>query len=133
MFKKFFPVGYIILLGACSKTEMNQPSADQHYDDAEFHTAALNFSGYTWQVRNTANIISGPGGNYFSKKPSMVFVDENGDLHLNIKKINNKWRCSEVYLTATTGYGKYIFVTKGELETYNEKIVAGLFTWDNFS
>ncbi|MBC8173229.1 MAG: hypothetical protein H7X71_04910, partial [Chitinophagales bacterium] len=27
----------------------------------------------------------------------------------------------------------YIFVTKGEVETYNEKIVAGLFTWDNFS
>jgi hypothetical protein len=76
-------------------------------------------------------VLQGPGGNYFSNKSTVVFLDNNGDLHLKILKNNNKWLCSEVYTKKNMGYGRYVFTTKGDLENYDKKIVAGLFTWDD--
>ncbi|HUM45310.1 MAG TPA: glycoside hydrolase family 16 protein [Chitinophagales bacterium] len=120
-----------LLLSSCQKADL-QPVETADSGEKLFFTA-LNFSGYTWTVRNSNNTQQGPGGNYFSPKNTVVFVDANGDLHLKILKNNKKWLCSEVYMQQATGYGKYIFTTKGNLESYDKKIVAGLFTWDNFN
>ncbi len=124
-----------IILSSCYKKEVVN-DADHNLANGkqeQMNVRTINFSGYQWQVRSTGNARQGPGGNYFSSNSLNVFIDANGDLQLNIQKALGKWGCSEVYTTNTTGYGKYIYVTKGNLENYDEKIVPGLFTWDNYS
>lgn len=88
------------------------------------------FSGYGWTKKGSGFPV-GPGPNYFSATENNVFLDANGYLHLKITKENNQWKAAEVISTANMGYGTYVFTVAGNLTTFNEKVVLGLFTWDN--
>lgn len=88
----------------------------------------LSFAGIDWYVR-TGN--GGPGPNNWSDAEDQVWVDDNGDLHLTIRKIDNIWYCSEVYAQQSMGYGNYRFYVASALENYDPHIVAGLFTYEN--
>ena len=88
----------------------------------------IEFGGYPWRVKRR-DFPAGPGPNYFSDKAEQVWVDEEG-LHLTIRKIFEKWYCSEVILDAAFGYGTYIVHTRGRVDIIDPSMVFGLFTWD---
>jgi hypothetical protein len=56
-------------------------------------------------------------------------VDENGRLHLSIRKIGGSWYSTEVALEEVLGYGDYIFTTYGRLDLLDPNAVFGLFIW----
>lgn len=86
------------------------------------------FSGITWKVRSgTGN----PGGNNWSDSPESVWVDEDGILHLRIRKENGIWYCSEIYSKVNLGYGEYRFYVASNVENLDKNVVAGFFTYLN--
>src|SRR6185295_13573759 len=91
--------------------------------------ASISFSNYQWTARNVMTNRQGPGPNFFSS--TNATVDGSGYLHMKIRKVQGKWACSEVFTNNNLGYGTYVFVTKGNIEMYDKKIVVGLFTWDD--
>jgi len=86
----------------------------------------LDFAGYTWNVRAGTG---GPGPNYWSNSTESVWLDDQGHLHMKIRKINNTWYCSEVYTTHYTQYGKHKFVVEGDIDNPDRNTVLGLFTY----
>ena len=96
-------------------------------------TGDLYFSGYYWNFKNTNDIAVGPGPNRFTSKYNNIFLDAGSSLHLKIVKNNSQWYCSELVSVKTFGYGTYIFTTASDLTTMNERVVLGLFTWNNYS
>lgn len=117
-------IAYFILstLNQCTvKQVISKSAADR----------VINFSGYTWIVRDTHDRTSGPGPNLFSNSEKNVWVDKNGKLHLSIVKRKGKWYCAEVTLDKKVGYGKYIFYINSSLSSLEEHIIAGLFTYLN--
>ncbi len=53
----------------------------------------IHWSGLEWYVKES-NEPQGPGPNHFSSDQESVWVDENGFLHLRIRKQGEKWLCS---------------------------------------
>ena len=87
----------------------------------------IEFSDRTWRVKGTG--WYGPGPNNFSHTPESVWVDENQQLHMTIKNIQNVWYCTEIVLDEALGYGDYIFTTVGDLNQIDIRTVLGLFIW----
>lgn len=90
----------------------------------------LSFSGYNWIVKSSETPV-GPGPNYFSDSDKNVWVDSQGQLHLQITEIDGIWYCAEVICENNFGYGKYVFYIASKVEELNENVVAGFFTWDD--
>ncbi len=93
----------------------------------------ISFSGYTWNVRNTAGAYSGPGLNTFTNSTNNVWVDGLGQLHLKITYTNGKWVAAEIESQQSFGYGDYIFYINGRPDNLDQNVVFGLFTWNNNS
>jgi len=89
----------------------------------------ISFAGYQWLVKQSDTPV-GPGPNYFSGEPGDVWADAEG-LHLSVINRDGKWRCTEVILQESFGYGVYLFQTHGRLDILAPWMVAGFFTWDN--
>lgn len=88
----------------------------------------IQFAGQTWNVRSgTGN----PGANNWSDAPESVWVDDQGRLHLKIRKENGIWYCSEVISQQSFGYGEYIFYLGSNVEEYDPNVVAAMFTYEN--
>jgi len=87
---------------------------------------ALQFSGYEWKIRSAS---SDRGGNITTYDPSNAWTDERGALHLRISKNAGQWRCAEVSLTRSLGYGLYRFVVR-DTSHIEPAVVLGLFTWE---
>lgn len=88
------------------------------------------FSGRTWQVKTSTPGLVGPGPNYFSNSAKSVWVDASGYLHMKIRKINGVWHSSEVVLSNSLGYGKYILYTASRIDLLDKNLVLGIFTYD---
>lgn len=89
----------------------------------------LAFSGYDWLVKSGR---WGPDNNYFSHLPQNVWVDGQGRLHLKLTRSQGVWRCAEVILTQSLGYGTYRFYIDSPVSDPPPNVVTGLFTWSNF-
>jgi cysteinyl-tRNA synthetase len=89
----------------------------------------LEFSGYTWVVRDTQGVTQGPGPNYFSSSPENVWLDSEGKLHLKITNRNGVWFCAEIYSEDSFGYGTYTFFTDSRVDIIDINSVLGLFTY----
>ena len=88
----------------------------------------IQFAGQTWDVRSgTGN----PGNNYWSSGAESVWVDQQGHLHLKIRKEGDKWYCSEIISKQSFGYGEYIFYVASNVEKYDQNAVAAMFTYEN--
>ncbi|MBC22623.1 MAG: hypothetical protein CMJ32_01735 [Phycisphaerae bacterium] len=109
-------------------TRRIDPQIDPNLQWNDFGDRTLEFAGYTWRVKG--NGWYGPGPNNFSDSPANVYVDEQGRLHIGIRRVGNAWFCSEITLEDPLGYGDYIFKTAGELEKIDPNIVLGLFIWE---
>ncbi len=90
----------------------------------------INFSGYEWTIKQRDE-PAGPGPNYFSGDEESVFVDSDGRLHLKIRKIGDRWICSQVNSLKSFGYGKYIFQIDTNITKLDRNAVLGLFTYCN--
>jgi len=90
----------------------------------------INFSGFTWVVKNHTDITFGPGNNYWSDDNENVFVDDQGRLHLKITYRNGKWYCAEVRTKQPLGHGKYTYKIIGEMDQLDSNVVFGLFNYE---
>jgi hypothetical protein len=91
----------------------------------------VHFSSYDWEVKTSGELAVGPGPNMFSDDVSNVTVDGSGALHLGIRRSQSIWRCAEVILSRSLGYGRYTFVLESGFEQLDRNAVLGLFTWDS--
>ena len=91
---------------------------------------AIRFADHNWGVKSGYN---GPGPNNFSDSMDNVWVDTNGHLHLKITHPDSQWYCSEIISDESFGYGTYVFTVKSRLDSLDENIVLGLFTWDTYA
>ena len=87
----------------------------------------LRFSTYDWTVRQIGSDRNGAPHDY---DPANVHVDTNGSLHLAIAKGADGWRCSEIALSRSLGYGSYAFTVE-DLSTLEPAAVLSMFTWDD--
>jgi hypothetical protein len=88
----------------------------------------INFAGYTWDVRTSSELES-PGPNKWSASTDSVWVDNNGNLHMKIRKVGNTWYSSEVDMQKSLGYGRYVFMTESDVDKYDKNIVAAVFLY----
>ena len=96
-------------------------------------TRTIDFSGFTWVVKQCEQWQLGPGPNYFSDDTTNVWVDENERLHLKIAYLAGEWYCSEVIADSCFGYGEYRFYLEPGIDDIHQNAVIGLFTWDEYS
>ncbi len=92
----------------------------------------IEFSGITWDIKNGSGL--GPGPNNWSDSPDSVFVDAQGQLHLNVRQIDGQWHSAEVISQQSFGYGTYTFQVATDVEQYADNVVLGMFTYlDDFN
>lgn len=96
--------------------------------NANLSSRTLEFSGYTWNVKNS---YYGPGPNWWTDSVSDVYTDANGALHLSIINKEGSWYSSEVYLPSSLGYGTYRFVTDSGVDSFDPNVVLGLFMYQD--
>ena len=89
-------------------------------------------TGHRWMVNGPGGVDQrrGPGNNYWSNAPDVVWVDEKG-LHLKIVKRGDQWRCSALGLPEGLGYGKYIYSLATRVDRLARNVVIGLFTFNH--
>ncbi len=107
------------LLGAGAFVALALPAA----------AATIDFSGYTWTVKNGTGM--GPGPNSWSNSSRSVYVDRLGRLHLKVRKINGVWNSSEVYLSSSLGYGRYDWTVDSRVDLEDPVLVAALFLYQD--
>jgi hypothetical protein len=86
----------------------------------------LDFSGYEWLVRQTPGSPAGTPNQYASDN---VWVDEQGFLHLRIRKTPAGWTSAEVSLASSLGYGSYRFVVS-DISCLEPPVVLAISSWD---
>lgn len=112
-------------LVACKQSEPPTIESDDNKGD-------LYFSGYYWNYKDRPTPV-GPGPNRFLGNANGAWVDSLGKLHLKIQKLNNFWYCSEIISSKEFQYGTYVFTCETDIRNFDEKIVFGFFTWDDYS
>src|SRR5438270_1778154 len=131
MKKIVYAMAIVAVAASCKKnvsTVNKSPVNTNQTADANSRAATtVQFSGYTWTIRNTGSSSEGPGPNIFSG--SNTWVDSNGWLHLKISKnaTTGKWNCAEIYSTQSFGYGAYQWQVDGAIGSLDKNIVLGLF------
>jgi hypothetical protein len=85
----------------------------------------VQFSGYDWVARAAPS----DRGGKCDYDPSNVWTDEKGALHLRISGTPGAWKCAEVSLTSSLGYGTYVFVMQ-DVSKLEPAAVSAIFTWD---
>lgn len=88
----------------------------------------INFAGCKWIVKSG---YWGPGPNYFSDSEESVWLDDQGRLHLKIRKIGDNWYCPEVYTQRFTGYGEHRFLIEYDVTNMDQNVVLGLFVYSS--
>jgi hypothetical protein len=123
--RRLAPKLAVMLLAAQWALALSGPSAD-----ASRVARTLQFSGYTWQVKSSADLV-GPGSNRFSDSSANVWVDNLGRLHLKLTKSKGRWYCAEVVNTQSLGLGRYSFELDSPVGGLDPNPVLGLFTWSD--
>jgi hypothetical protein len=106
---------------AIAKTIVTRPSPGVRF---------LSFAGYDWWVKSPAG-LAGPGPNYFSDSTNNIFTDTNGWLHLHISHRTNAWQCAEMVSARTFGQGNYRFEVNTPIDSLDQNVTLGLFTWSD--
>ncbi len=87
----------------------------------------INWSGYTWTVKNGVGL--GPGPNRWSDSNGSVWVDGSDSLNLKVRKISGNWNSAEVYLSESLGYGTYEFFAKSRVDIIDKNLVQAFFLY----
>lgn len=116
--------GLLCMIYSCKQSpppDLNQPEKGD-----------LFFSGYYWNYKDNADPV-GPGPNRFLGTKENAWVDSLDRLHLKITQKNNLWYCSEIISSREFKYGTYIFTCESDIRNFDQKVIFGFFTWDNYS
>jgi hypothetical protein len=89
----------------------------------------LNWSGYTWNVKQCT--ACGPGPNNFDSSSKTVWIDSTGSLNLSVHKASGKWYCGEVWLPTALGHGTYEFFIKTRTDIINQNLVNAGFLYQD--
>lgn len=89
--------------------------------------SVISFAGRDWIIKQST-FAQGPGPCVFCGGAECVSVDAGG-LHLCITEQGGIWRCAELILTESLGYGTYCLETR-DLDLSDLCMVAGEFLWD---
>jgi hypothetical protein len=95
---------------------------------AQPNHATLRFSGYEWDVRQSAGT---PGGSRNRYDAGNAWVDDHGLLHLRIAKNAAGWTSAEIDLTRSLGYGSYRLVVR-DISHLEPAAVLAISSWDDF-
>jgi hypothetical protein len=88
----------------------------------------IEFSGYTWFVKNVEGARAGPGPNLFSAHNVRIAGD---GLHLRVAEVGGQWHSAEIVSILSFGYGRYTFAIGSEVADLDPNLVLGLFTWSD--
>jgi len=86
----------------------------------------LTFSGYEWDVRQSPSDRG--GANDYA--PDNAWVDDQGFLHLTLRRREGRWTSAQVTLTRTLGYGTYVFVVR-DTSQLDPAAAMGMLTYDD--
>jgi hypothetical protein len=95
--------------------------------NAQMVSKNVRFSGYDWAVETSDDDRGGEPNSY---SPENVWTDARGYLHLRMGQTAEGWRCAEVTLTRSLGYGTYRFVVQ-DTAHLGPFAVLGLYTLDD--
>ena len=123
--RRLAPKLAVVVLAAHLALAASGPSAD-----ASRAVRTVQFAGYTWQVKSSADVV-GPGPNRFSDSAANVWVDSLGRLHLKLTRSKGRWHCAEVVNTQSLGRGRYTFELDSRVDALDPNAVLGLFTWSD--
>ena len=85
------------------------------------------WSGRTWTVKHRMDQPAGPGPNYFSSEN--VQIDAKDILTLQMRHIDGKFTCGELYLEEPLGFGTYTFFVKSPLNDLAKEVTFGAFAY----
>jgi hypothetical protein len=123
--RRLAPKLAVVVLAAHLALAASGPSAD-----ASRAVRTVQFAGYTWQVKSSADVV-GPGPNRFSDSAANVWVDSLGRLHLKLTRSKGRWYCAEVVNSQSLGRGRYTFELDSRVDALDPNAVLGLFTWSD--
>lgn len=130
--KSFYMLLMAFAITACKKDAVikSRQTVSSTNETTKKTAATIQFSGYTWNVKNTGTSTQGPGPNYWNQQN--VWVDANGWLHLKLSKnpTTNRWECAEVISTQSFGYGTYQWQIDGPVNTLDKNVVLGFFNYN---
>jgi hypothetical protein len=86
----------------------------------------IEFAGHKWNVKSGCGL--GPGPNCWSDSAESVWVQD-GELHLKIRKIEDRWYSAEVSTVECSQYGIHRFFVSSDLTSLDKNIVAALFLY----
>lgn len=85
----------------------------------------INWSGYSWMVRNQTS--SGPGPNLWSD--ANAFLDVDGNLHLKITHTSQGWQCVELTSELTFPPSNFQWQVASRVDQLDRNVVVGLFMY----
>lgn len=80
--------------------------------------SSIQFSGYDWPVKQ------GGKNNNFAYTTDAVFLDSDGNLNLQVLKVGDTWKSTEVALNQSLGYGVYEFEVKTSAVSLDTNLVS---------
>jgi hypothetical protein len=89
----------------------------------------LFFAGYNWKISDGNATMN--HSNLWKADPKMQFVDQQGKLHLKLKKFFGVWYCSQIQMTRSLGRGKYEFCVENQFANPDKRIVFSIFINDD--
>jgi hypothetical protein len=95
-------------------------------DFQEKRPKTIQFSGYSWEVRQ---VLSERGGTINDFDPANAWTDQRGRLHLRITPGSKRWKCAEIRMLHSPGYGTYRFTVR-EVTPLEPAAVLSMYTWD---
>ena len=90
------------------------------------HARTIWWAGRTWTVKSGD---AGPGPNHWSDSTDSVRVDDDGALHLAIRREGSRWLAAEVTSTACTGFGLHRFYVDAALDELDENVIFAPFLY----
>jgi hypothetical protein len=92
----------------------------------------VNAFGRTWFVKDSGGASWLPGPCRWSADSSRVFVDDAGQVHLNVAPDAgcHDWMSTEVWDTAARGSGTYAFSVSGPFKSLDPQVTLGVFVFD---
>ncbi|SMB79096.1 hypothetical protein SAMN00790413_05757 [Deinococcus hopiensis KR-140] len=118
------------MLAGCGQPSLTRdaPTARLHPQALSCGQATVNWSGYTWTVRNSTGGLVGPGPNIFD--PNNVCVDSStGTMRLSLSNPGGQWRSAELTTQQSLGVGTYTWNMIGDFTTIDPNVVLGLFPY----
>lgn len=90
------------------------------------HARTIEWAGVQWQVKSGRG---GPGPNLWSDSDDSVWVDDDGRLHLALRRVGTRWLAAEVHSLDCTGYGTHRFYFDAALDELDPNVIAAAFLY----